>query len=1119
MTITAPAPPAEPGNVFELCGPLPQGTTVLEASAGTGKTYAIVGLAVRYVAEAGVDISRLLLITFSRAATQELRMRTRDRFVAVAAALADPEAARVSSDELIRHLAAADPAAVRARRTRLRAALSDFDAGVIATTHSFCQRMLAELGLAGDLEPGARLVEEADDIVRTVVDDLYLSRFARTAAPFSVKQAQRFALAAVRDRQARLAPDTDEASAQRVAFAAAVRAETERRKRLAGVRDFDDLLVLLRDILADPARGPAACRRIRDRYQVVLVDEFQDTDPLQWEILRRAFHGHHPLVLVGDPKQAIYAFRGAEVLSYLDAVAHATARRELTTNRRSDAGLLAALEHLLGGAALGHDEIVVPAVTPTQPWSRLRGPAELITPLRLRCLPRTGAGPRGASGFPNIHRQRARVAADVAADIVALLESGSVVTDSPGTRAGQSGPDGTGGDSRERVVGPGDIAVLVRTHTQLEVVRAALERAGVPVVLAGGSSIFATRSATDWLWVLRALEQPHRADRVRLAALTPLFGYTAAEIDTGGADLVGRVSADLRDAARLFARAGFAAVFDELATGTRLAPRLLAVEHGERRLTDIRHLAQLLDEVSVTEGLGLTALTRWLADRVRDPASGSVPGRSRRLDRDIAAVQIATVHASKGLEFPVVYLPFAWDSSADPKPATLLMHEDGVRVLDIGGPDAPGYPARKERADSESAGEELRLCYVALTRACCQVVAWWAPSFGTATAPLHRLLFGRAPGTGQPSARAAVPEDTAVVELLRARAAGAGESISVTAADPAADPPVYRPPADALPGAVAVAVFDREIDQHWRRTSYSALTAAAHSPVPEPDATEPPGPGDEPEAPAPLAEPEPGAPSLMNELPYGAEFGTLVHGVLERVDTGAPDLVAEVRARCTEAIGEMLSTADPELLTTALVEVLRTPIGFGALADIAGRDRLCELEFELPLAGGDVPAGASATLGRIAAAVRAHLPPGDEFHTYADELDTLEDVPLRGYLTGSIDAVLRTPDRRYVIVDYKTNRLGTGDLTVAHYTRDRMAAEMVRSHYPLQALLYSVALHRYLRWRLPGYDPAVHLGGIRYLFVRGMIGPGTPAGAGVFEWTPPPGLIVALSDLLAGGAR
>ncbi|MGW0179221.1 UvrD-helicase domain-containing protein [Nocardia sp. NPDC003345] len=1102
-----------PDNAFELCGALPEGTTVLEASAGTGKTYAIVGLAVRYVAEAGIDIASLLLVTFSRAATQELRERTRDRFVAVAAALADPDAARSGTDELVRHLATAEPVEVGARRARLLAALSDFDAGVIATTHSFCQRMLGELGLAGDLDPGARLVEEAGDIVDAVVEDLYLSRYARTPAPFTVKQAHRFVLAAVRDRQALLAPDSDEASAQRVAFAEAVRAETERRKRLAGIRDFDDLLILLRDILADPRRGAAACRRIRDRYRVVLVDEFQDTDPLQWEILRRAFHGHRPLILVGDPKQAIYAFRGAEVLSYLDAVGHATARRELTTNRRSDAGLLRALEQLLGGAALGHDEIVVAPVAPTQPWSRLTGPDELTTPLRLRCLPRTGAGPRGMSGFPNIHRQRARVAADLAADIVALLESGTELAAGAGRRADTVPATGTG----RRPIGPGDIAVLVRTHTQLDVVRAALERAGVPVVLTSGSSIFATRSATDWLWVLHALEQPHRADRVRLAALTPLFGHTAADIDAEGADLVGRVSAELRDGARLFARSGFAAVFERIGAATRLAPRLLAVEQGERRLTDLRHLAQLLDEISATEGLGLTALTRWLSDRVRDPASGSVPGRGRRLDRDIAAVQLATVHASKGLEFPVVYLPFAWDSSADPKPATLLMHRDGVRVLDIGGPDAPGWAARKEQADAESAGEELRLTYVALTRACCQVVAWWAPSFGTAVAPLHRLLFGRTADAAQPKSRAPVPEDASAVERIRERAAGAEDAISVTSADPGTGIPVLRPRAQAPSGGLAVATFDRTLDDHWRRTSYSALTAAAHETAAANEPEEGPGPGDEPEVPPAAAEPGPGAASLMNSLPYGAEFGTLVHAVLERVDTDTADLAGAVRARCDEVIAEMLSDADPETLATALLAVLRTPIGFGCLADVPGRDRLCELEFELPLAGGDTPSGTAAGLGRIAATVRAHLEPGDIFHSYADALGTLDDVPLRGYLTGSIDAVLRTPDQRYVVVDYKTNRLGTGDLTVAHYTRDRMAAEMIRSHYPLQALLYSVALHRYLRWRLPDYDPAVHLGGIRYLFVRAMIGPETPDGAGVFDWTPPPGLIGALSDLLAGG--
>ncbi|GAB2729323.1 UvrD-helicase domain-containing protein [Nocardia thraciensis] len=1088
------------GDRFELCGELPAGTTVLEASAGTGKTYAIVGLAVRFVAEAGVDISELLLVTFSRAATQELRERTRDKFVAVAAALAAAEAARGSDDELIRHLARAEAAEVGRRRARLLSALSDFDSGTIATTHSFCQRMLDELGLAGEHDPRVRLVENVDDLVATVADDLFLARYARGGPPFSVKEAHQLAAAAVQDRHARLVPDEeigDHPAAERVAFAAAVRAETERRKRLSGLRDFDDLLVLLHDVLADPEHGERACRRIRQRYRVALVDEFQDTDPLQWDILRRAFHGHATLVLVGDPKQAIYAFRGAEVLSYLDAVAHADTRRELTTNRRSDAGLLGALEHLMAGAALGHKEITVAPVAAVRPHTRLTGTVEPPIPLRLRLLPRAGAGPRNGAGFPAVGRQRARVADDLAADIVRLLDSGTHLDENP--------------------LGPGDIAVLVRTRAQIDLVRAALDKVGVASVLAGGASVFGTQSAVDWLWLLRSLEQPHRADRVRLAAVTPLLGLSALEIDSGGADLVGRLSQQLRESARLFARSGFAAVFEKLSAETELAPRLLAVAGGERQLTDLRHIAQLLDRVALRESLGLTALTRWLADRVRDPASGAVSDRSRRLDRDAAAVQIATVHASKGLEFPVVYVPFAWDSAKNPNPVTLLFHDGPDRVLDVGGPEAPGYGERKRRSEAEEAGEELRLLYVALTRAQSQVVAWWAPAYGTAFAPLHRMMLGRMPGSAEVPGKCEVAPDPAVLEQLSAWAGSAGPGL--VAIEPVTKAPAVRPRWDrgeSEAGELAVATFDRVVDPDWRRTSYSALTAGAHDA--HVAAEETPG-SDEPAAPVDFdseSEIADAAPSLMNDLPYGAEFGTLVHGVLEMVDTDAPDLATEVRARCVHAIDELMADIDPDALADALLAVMHTPLRGGSLAAIPSRDRLNEMDFELPLAGGDTPRAGRVTLRAVAALLRRHLAADDPFAAYPDQLDTIDDSVLRGYLTGSIDAVLRVPGPRFVVVDYKTNRLGTEDLTVAHYTRDRMAAEMMRSHYPLQAILYSAALHRFLRWRLPDYAPDRHLGGISYLFVRGMIGPETPPGCGVFDWDPPVALVAELSDLLAG---
>ncbi|MBJ7353152.1 MAG: AAA family ATPase, partial [Rhodococcus sp.] len=227
-------------------------------------------------------------------------------------------------------------------------------------------------------------------------------------------------------------------------------------------------------------------------------------------------------------------------------------------------------------------------------------------------------------------------------------------------------------------------------------------------------------------------------------------------------------------------------------------------------------------------------------------------------------------------------------------------------------------------------------------------------------------------------------------------------------------------------------------------------------------------------------------------------------------------LLSELEQRCRAAVASRMADVDPTALAAALLPVMQTPLGFGTLADIAPNDHLAELDFELPLAGGDDPVESSVTLTSVAQLLRRHLDPADVLADYADLLDAVEATPLRGFLTGSIDSVLRVPGPRYIVVDYKTNRLARGDLTTGNFTREKMAQEMMRSHYPLQAILYAVALHRYLRWRQPNYRPETHLGGVRYLFVRGMVGPQTPAGCGVFDWDPPAALVVELSDLLAG---
>jgi exodeoxyribonuclease V beta subunit len=269
----------------------------------------------------------------------------------------------------------------------------------------------------------------------------------------------------------------------------------------------------------------------------------------------------------------------------------------------------------------------------------------------------------------------------------------------------------------------------------------------------------------------------------------------------------------------------------------------------------------------------------------------------------------------------------------------------------------------------------------------------------------------------------------------------------------------------------------------------------------------------------------------MADLPAGAAFGTLVHSVLERVDTSVADLSAEVLRHCHEAGAARLGDLDPGRLAAALGAVLATPLGPAAgglaLRDVPPADRLCELEFELPLAGGDAPSGAGPTIAMLADLLREHLEPGDPFRPYADRLtaSSFAGTRLRGYLTGSLDAVLRVAgddgsDARYLVVDYKTNRLRPPQepLTAADYRAGALVAAMTEADYPLQLLLYLVALHRFLRWRLPGYAPDRHLGGGLYLFVRGMCGPATPvldgAPAGVLAWRPPASLVVALSALL-----
>ncbi|WNB85534.1 UvrD-helicase domain-containing protein [Cellulomonas sp. ATA003] len=951
--------------VFDVCGPLPTGTTVLEASAGTGKTFTIAALATRYVAEGVAELSELLLVTFGRAATSELRDRVRERLVATERALHDPAAAS-SGDALVRHLATGDDAVRQERRRRLTRALAQFDAATITTTHGFCQGMLGALGTAGDVDPDADLVPDIADLVDEVIDDLYLRGYAAHAQPvLGIGDARRTARAAVSDHDAGLRPDdadpaTPASHHQR--FAAAVRAELVRRKRARRVLDYDDLLVLLRDALVHPVTGPAAVDRVRSRYRVVMVDEFQDTDPVQWEILRTAFHGHRTLVLIGDPKQAIYAFRGADVVTYLRARDEAGTVRTLGRNWRSDEPVLTGLSAVLGGAALGDPRIVVRPVDAEHTGRRLDG----APPVRLRQVTRASFGLKGVKN-PKVGEVRALVYADVAAEIVASLAT---------TRLRDTADGGDGW----RPLRPGDIAVLTRRNADASAIRAALAAAGVPAVESGVSSVFTTPAARHWLALLTALAQPGHAGRAAAAALTAFVGWDARGLAEASGPRRDELADRLRTWAHVLDDRGVAALL-EMASAEGLTERLLRKSTGERTLTDLRHIGQALHGAAVAERLGTVALTEWLRTRITEAEQDYAEERSRRLETDAAAVQVVTVHASKGLEFPVVHVPFAWDRYVEKTPPLLRYHDDeGARLLHVGGPGSPGYDDARARHAAEELGEDLRLAYVALTRASSQVVAWWAPSTNSAAGPLTRLLLGGHGPGGEPPATVRLPDDDAVAAALGAlEARSAGAVVHEVVASPVV-PARWTPPATDR-AELVVGRLGRRPDPVWRRTSYSGLTAAAHEAAMASVASEPELTGiqDEPgpvAGSATVAGPTPGSgsggrsesapgsesglgaragsaaaagpsraaavpgaaaeaasaddalraiPSPMSGLPGGTAFGTLVHEVLEHVDTATGDLPAELRRHCRDAALTRGLGVDPDALAAALAPVMATP--------------------------------------------------------------------------------------------------------------------------------------------------------------------------------------------------
>ncbi|HXJ58792.1 MAG TPA: exodeoxyribonuclease V subunit beta [Verrucomicrobiae bacterium] len=1207
---------------------LEAGTALIEASAGTGKTFTISRLFLRLMVERDFSVREILVVTYTEAATEELRDRIRQTLLDAAHFLRTGRARQADLAELL----APHRAQAASVLQRLERALTGFDEAPIFTIHGFCQRTLRdrafESGELFDLE----LVPDETELMNEVTADYWRKTFYANdpvVVPFILKhnlspdQLMRWLQAVRRQHELRIlsrvtgktlaelttqlvrsyanaqeqwrhgadevreilanahlwakgphaqsdlvaqyataaqnafvpdrfVPETiaglnflassslqagtkarastplhpfftaceelaqaeeDYLTGLRIDFLQQAGQELLRRKQRRKLQSFDDLLLRLRAALR-AAGGPALAQEIRQRYRAALIDEFQDTDPVQEEIFSRLFAtwpaavepaaAAPVLFLIGDPKQAIYAFRGADIFTYRDAASGIARSYTLEQNWRSEGALVRAINVLFSRVArpfvfdfIRFQPVIAAGDADAAP---LREAGRRLPPLQLWFVPRPAEGK-----LPSKQQAVAALAGVVASEIVRLLRGDITVG--------------------ERALTARDIAVLVPENRQARVMQETLRAFGVPSVLHTEESVFGSAEAADLARVLAALAAPGQDRLLRAAWVTDFLGLTAPELESSAGDaaawqaMVERAY-EYRDQ---WLRHGFSAMFRSWLQTEGVRTRLLGFPDGERRLTNLLHLAEILHHAAHERQLGPAALVRWLGERIAAPEPAEE--HQLRLERDDQAVRLVTIHKSKGLEYPVVFCPFSW-SSSDIKRGQeeqIFCHrpaaEEGARsefIWDLGSEQLDQH---RVQAIQEKLAENLRLLYVALTRARhrCYFI-WGALQRGASAAT---WLFHQPPRLSDPLNEcleqhlkslpdAAMRRDLAA--LVEASKDAQGHPaiqlsdlppVSSHQYQPSAEPPVTLKPRD----------FTRVISREWRITSFSALTAQAEDEQPDYDGS---AAGDktgaiEPDEPPALpAHDQTGASHFgIHRFPRGTGPGTCLHKIFEAIDfTDLEGIAPEQPSLETIARRELqaggLALEWLGAVSATVRRTLQMPVAVPSrsvnvqLCTIGRGQRLNELEFQFP--------AAAITLDRLRSAL-GHVPAAPGF---ARSLDRLGFKPARGFIKGYIDLVFEA-DGAFFIVDWKSNWLGN---SLEDYSPPRLQAIMSEKFYVLQYHLYTVALHLYLSRRQPGYDYDRHFGGICYLFVRGC-DPERPE-LGVFRDRPPRQTIERLTHTLLG---
>jgi exodeoxyribonuclease V beta subunit len=895
------------------------------------------------------------------------------------------------------------------------------------------------------------------------------------------------------------------------------RMELPRRKERRNILAYDDLLNDLYGALRTE-RGHRLAEEIRSRFQAVLIDEFQDTDPVQYTIFKSLFLAgegveQRPFFVIGDPKQAIYAFRGADIFAYIEAARAMNRTYTLKENWRSEPGLLQAVNTLFGAPQkpfLYEDILYRPVTAADQPDRDLLLIDNLQEPpFQWWLIPEetedngneaTSPVASSAKGLAKTGLY-AQVAASVASEVARLI------------RLGVEGRAKIG----DKVLQAEDIALLVRTNREADIMREALTQLNIPHVVSSRESVFHAPEAEDVRRILAALAEPRNPALIRAALVTDIMGMTGDDIHELSLDEAHweEILRRFHQYHALWAGRGFIRMFRSFLENEQLPSRILKYVEGERRLTNLLHIGELLHQAATTDHLAMHDLIKWLSDQIN---SGETQPEEYelRLEREEKAVKVVTIHKSKGLEYPIVFCPFFWGNRGPRKNRDHVLYHDPAQafapILDFGSAEFDNHLLC---AEEESLAEDTRLLYVALTRARHRTYYIWG-RMQHAEHSASAYLFHQGPDmVGTDLARAvreryrrlSVEDFRRDVETI---AGASGHTIRIEPL-PAAQEKPYRP--SPTTETLTCRQFTGNIDATWKVASYTQLVASNYGDRDRYD--------DEPASqremkPAPEEDPRERLPVATGTLdmfgfPGGTKAGIFLHDILEKIDyrgsnsQAMQDLILEKLAQYGY---------DPQwapVIMSMMEKVTNTPFplfprekGDLTLSQIRPEDRRNEVEFYFPLrriSRDDMVRifrkGAAMPTSGLSKVLQLHC------------LERLQFSPLQGYLKGFIDLLFCFGGRFY-LVDWKSNHLGNQQ---QNYGSSELLKVMDEGYYFIQYHLYSLALHQYLAFRIPEYRYEDHFGGVYYCFLRGM-DPNSGSAGGVFHDRPPLALLEMMKEVL-----